>query len=204
MASAYERGLVVCHCCNKLCEHIEIDVGHVACPRCETKLYQRSPNSLQRTWACLIAALILFLPANIYPISYFTKSGTVQEDTIMSGVIALAAADMLPIALIVFTASIAIPFAKIIGLSFILISLKFNILRNRKSRLRMYHAIEWIGKWSMLDLFVISIMATLVNLGQILDFSCGPAATAFAMVILLTVLATESFDTRLIWDDVND
>lgn len=202
MSTALQQNLVLCHCCHLLCQAQQPDSGRACCPRCHTPLYARQPFSIQRTIACLIAALILFIPANIYPISYFTTNGQVEGDTILSGVLRLADAGMMPIAIIVFTASIAIPLGKIIGIGLILLSLKIRILRSKRSRLIMYRAIDWIGKWSMLDLFVISLMATLVNVGQLLDLSCGPAATPFALVILFTVLATESFDTRLIWDDL--
>lgn len=204
MSSALEQNMVQCHCCHLLCEQLTPDEGVACCPRCHTPLHPRAPMSIQRTAACLIAALILFFPANIYPISYFTTNGQVESDTIFSGVMRLADAGMTPIAIIVFTASFAIPLGKILGIGLILLSLKFRVLRSRRFRLVMYRTIDWIGKWSMLDLFVISLMATLVNVGQLLDLSCGPAATPFALVILLTVLATESFDTRLIWDDALD
>lgn len=202
MTSALEQGLVQCHCCHLLCQQTETESGQACCPRCHTPLHPRIPMSIQRTAACLIAAIILLVPANIYPISYFTTNGQTQADTIFSGVMSLSKAGMTPIAIIVFTASVVIPVAKIFGIGLITLSLKFRILRDKRSRLVMYRSIEWIGKWSMLDLFVISLMAALVNVGQLLDLSCGPAATPFALVILLTVLATESFDTRLIWDDV--
>lgn len=204
MTSALEKGLIQCHCCHLLCQHEESSNGQICCPRCHTPLQARIPMSIQRTIACLVAALILFIPANLYPISYFTTNGQMVGDTIFSGVMRLSDAGMLPIAIIVFVASIAIPLGKILGIGLILLSLKFRIFRDKRSRLVMYRAIDWIGKWSMLDLFVISLMATLVNVGQLLDLSCGPAATPFALVILLTVLATESFDTRLIWDDLLD
>ena len=201
MPSALQQELVQCSHCQLLCHQVHLTTGTARCPRCHTVLHARIPFSVQRTWACLIAALILFVPANVYPISYFTANGQLEPDTIWSGVMRLMDEGMLPIAFIVFTASIAIPLGKIIGIGSILISLRCNWFRSKSARLRMYRIIDWIGKWSMLDLFVISLMAALVNIGQLLDLSCGPAATAFALVIVMTVLATESFDTRLIWDD---
>ena len=188
-------GLVLCHDC-----HMVSDQGVTHCPRCGSKLHQRLPNSLQRTWALLIAAIVLMFPANLYPISYTIVNGSLQPDTIISGVIALAKADMVPIAAIVFIASVAVPLLKIMGILVILAAVHSKAKLRRKQRLQLYHIIHFIGRWSMVDLFVITIMSALLNVGILVGFSAGPAATAFGAVVLLTMFATQSFDTRLIWD----
>ncbi|WP_394152341.1 PqiA/YebS family transporter subunit [Vibrio maritimus] len=170
------------------------------CIRCESPLHHRKPNSMQKTWALLIAATIAIFPANLIPISILITNGQLLEDTIFSGVASLINNDMLGIAIIIFVASIVVPVAKILGLAYLLICIQFNMVRNHRHALMIYRAIKWIGKWSMTDLFVISIMLTLVDRGQILNFTPGFGAVAFGIVVVLTMLAAESIDPRLLWD----
>lgn len=170
------------------------------CRRCKRSLTKRKPNSIQKTWALLIAASAFIIPANIIPISILFTNGKRIEDTIFSGVASLITKDMYGIALIIFVASIIVPVAKIVGMSYILLSIQFGQKKYQKQRMIIYFVVKWIGKWSVMDLFVISIMMTLVDRGQILNFSPGLGAVAFGVVVILTMLATESFDPRLIWD----
>lgn len=188
-------GLCLCKVCRQLNSS---DLNH--CQRCEAELQVRDYSSLQKSWALLITAAILLVPANIYPITMLTNQGQVRHDTIFSGILHLVHSDMLPIAVIVFTASILVPWIKIIGLSIYLCAISFDIPISKKKLMVGFHIIEWIGRWSMLDLFVISITVALVNMGQLLDAKPAPAATAFALVILLTQLAAKVLDTRLLWD----
>jgi len=188
-------GLCLCKVCRQLNSS---DLSH--CKRCEAELQVRDYSSLQKSWALLITAAILLVPANIYPITMLTNQGQVRHDTIFSGILHLVHSDMLPIAVIVFTASILVPWIKIIGLSIYLCAISFDIPISKKKLMVGFHIIEWIGRWSMLDLFVISITVALVNMGQLLDAKPAPAATAFALVILLTQLAAKVLDTRLLWD----
>ncbi|MCS6123275.1 paraquat-inducible protein A [Shewanella baltica] len=188
-------GLCLCKVCRQLNSS---DLSH--CQRCEAELQVRDYSSLQKSWALLITAAILLVPANIYPITMLTNQGQVRHDTIFSGILHLVHSDMLPIAVIVFTASILVPWIKIIGLSIYLCAISFDIPISKKKLMVGFHIIEWIGRWSMLDLFVISITVALVNMGQLLDAKPAPAATAFALVILLTQLAAKMLDTRLLWD----
>lgn len=188
-------GLCLCMVCRQLNSS---DLSH--CQRCEAELQVRDYSSLQKSWALLITAAILLVPANIYPITMLTNQGQVRHDTIFSGILHLVHSDMLPIAVIVFTASILVPWIKIIGLSIYLCAISFDIPISKKKLMVGFHIIEWIGRWSMLDLFVISITVALVNMGQLLDAKPAPAATAFALVILLTQLAAKVLDTRLLWD----
>ncbi|WP_428772521.1 PqiA/YebS family transporter subunit [Vibrio sp.] len=170
------------------------------CARCHNAIFHRKPNSLQKTWAYLIAASIIIWPANLIPISILITNGQRLEDTIFSGVASLINNGMPGIAAIIFIASIVVPVAKILGLVYLLVSIHWRHALNPRHRMIIYFVVKWIGKWSIMDLFVISIMITLVDRGQILDFTPGYGAVAFGMVVILTMMATESLDPRLIWD----
>lgn len=190
----FSKKEVHCHNC-----HLSQPEGN-RCVRCDNELHHRKPRSIQKSWACLIAATISIFPANIYSISILFTNGQRLEDTILSGVASLINMEMHGIALIIFVASILVPAAKIVGLGFILITIHLKQPVHLKQRMFIYFVIKWIGKWSVMDLFVISIMMTLVDRGQILNFSPGYGAVAFGMVVVFTMLATEAFDPRLIWD----
>jgi len=186
---------VHCHNC-----HLSQPEGS-NCVRCHHKLYHREPKSIEKTWAYLIAATIAIFPANILPISILLSNGQRLEDTIFSGVASLINSGMVGIAIVIFVASIVVPVAKIIGLAYLLLAIKFKRNVFFRQRMIIYFVIKWIGKWSVMDLFVISIMLTLVDRGQLLDFTPGYGAIAFGMVVVLTLLAAESLDPRLIWDN---
>ncbi|WP_428198379.1 PqiA/YebS family transporter subunit [Aliivibrio kagoshimensis] len=184
------------------CLHCHLSQAHNShCVRCHTKLEQRKRHSIQKTWACLIAATICMFPANFFAISIFFNNGKRVEDTIFSGVVSLIRDDMSGIAAIIFIASIIVPMTKILGLGYILLCIQFKRSIYHKQRMFIFSAVKWIGKWSVMDLFVISIMMTLIDRGQILDFTPGSGAIAFALVVVLTMLATESLDSRLIWEN---
>ncbi|MDX1301728.1 paraquat-inducible protein A [Photobacterium sp.] len=184
-----------CHSCHLT----QANATH--CKRCGNSLHIRLPHSIQKTWAYLIAAAVFIFPANLYPISIFFNNGKRVEDTIFSGVASLIKDDMAGIAIIIFVASIVVPVAKILGLTYILLSIQFKRRVYHLSRMKIFRIIQWIGKWSVMDLFVISLMVALIDRGQILDFTPGPGAIAFAVVVVLTMLAAESLDSRLIWDN---
>ena len=170
------------------------------CPRCHVPMCHRQPYSLQKTWAALIAAMILLIPANLLPISIIYANGTRLEDTIFSGVVSLATSGNVPIAAIVFIASVLVPFTKVIVLIVLLLSIHFKTSHSLKTRIRLLRLVTWIGRWSMLDLFVIALMMSLVNRDQLLSFTMGPAAFYFGSAVILTILAVEWLDSRLIWD----
>ncbi|MFC3023956.1 PqiA/YebS family transporter subunit [Vibrio zhugei] len=170
------------------------------CQRCHHRLHKRRPQSIERTWAYLIAATVAIFPANLIPISILLTNGQHLDDTIYSGVVSLFNSHMAGIAIIILIASILVPMAKILGLGYILVSIQFKRMTFAKHRMRIFFIIKMIGKWSMLDLFVISIMLTLVDRGQLLNFIPGNGAVAFGLVVVLTLLATESLDPRLMWD----
>ncbi|MGF1726414.1 PqiA/YebS family transporter subunit [Photobacterium nomapromontoriensis] len=171
------------------------------CVRCGCELHKRLPHSIQKTWAYLIAATVFIFPANLYPISIFLNNGKRAEDTIFSGVALLVKTNMTGIAILIFVASIVVPVAKILGLALILLTIQFKRSVNHLQRMKLYRFIQWIGKWSMMDLFVISLMVALIDRDQLLDFTPGPGAIAFGVVVVLTMLAAESLDSRLIWDN---
>lgn len=192
--SSIEKTLHCHHC------HLSQPEGE-ACLRCHSPIHHRKPFSVQKTWAYLIAASIAIFPANLIPISILLTNGKRLEDTIFSGVASLVKNGMPGIAIIIFVASIVVPVAKILGLSYLLLAIQFKRKIFHRHRMTLYFVIKWIGRWSMMDLFVISIMMTLVDRGQILDFTPGYGAVAFGIVVVLTMLAAESMDPRLIWDN---
>jgi paraquat-inducible protein A len=203
--SAQQRGIARCTECGKLSYLPEL--GHkttAACPRCNTKLSFRKPHSLQRSWAYTIAATALMIPANILPILTVISFGQGDPDTIMSGVVKLWVADLQAIAVIVFIASIAVPVLKLLILVILMLVVQWQLPLSRQQCTILYRFIHFIGRWSMLDLFMISILVTLVHLGNIATVESGPAATSFAAVVVLTLFAANSFDPRLIWDLDND
>jgi paraquat-inducible protein A len=163
-------------------------------------LFQRLPQSLSRTWALLITAAILLIPANLYPIMTVVYFGSGQPDTIISGVVRLIQSGQYPIAILVFIASVAVPVIKILGIAFLLLVVQLRWRLSPHQCTLMYRSIEWIGRWSLLDLFMISILVTLVDLGEIATVSAGTGSTAFAGVVVLTMMSVMTFDPRLIWD----
>ena len=204
-ASARQLGLVSCHDCHLL-NRIPKASGHAFayCSRCGGELHQRKPNSLKRTWALLIAAMVFYIPANVLPMTITSAIGTTQADTIMSGVIYFVTSGSWEIALVIFTASIFVPFMKFAILIYLLLSVQFKSIKRPKDRTRLYRFTEAIGRWSMLDIYVVTILVALVKLGFLADIEAGPAAIYFAAVVVTTMIAAESFDPRLIWDVVEE
>ena len=200
--SALRQGYLCCRVCHKTVAQDAQKM--IECPRCQTPIYPRTPNSLAQSWALLISSFILYIPANVLPIMSLNKSGVIRTDTIMSGIINLASIGMQPIALIVFIASILVPLLKMIGLALILLAVQFKWQRNACLRTRMYRMIEFVGRWSMLDIFVISILLGIVKFNKVASVDIEPAALLFQIVVLLTMFAALRFDSRLIWDDINE
>jgi paraquat-inducible protein A len=163
-------------------------------------LHQRKSNSLRRTWALVIAAFIFYIPANVLPITVVTSLGKTQADTIMSGVIYFVHTGMWPIALVIFVASVAVPLIKLFVLAFLLISVQRKWKWRPEDRTRLYRIAEAVGRWSMVDIFVVTILVALVKLGGLATIDAGPAASYFAAVVVTTMFAAMSFDPRLIWD----
>ncbi|MHA6494026.1 paraquat-inducible protein A [Pseudomonas borbori] len=198
---AIDAGLLLCHECHQL-NPLQAGAKKQFCSRCGGLLHARRPNSLVHTWALLLTAAILYIPANVLPIMTVSSLGSsAQADTIMSGVIELLSYGMYPIAAVVFVASIVVPTFKLLGIGFLLYSVQRHQVMSRRQRVLMYRFIEWIGRWSMLDIFVIAILVAVVKFGSLASVEPGLGAAAFASVVILTMLAALTFDPRLIWDD---
>ncbi len=196
--SALAQGLVRCHDCGCL-SRLDAQISH--CSVCGSHLHQRTPQSLQRCLAFLLSSYALYLPANIFPIMTVTQLSVTEKHTIIGGIFALIDKDMLPIAILVFVASILVPLLKLLGLSLLLLNIHYRWQRNARLWTQLYRIIAFVGRWSMLDIFMISILVAVVDLGGVSKVLAGPAATAFAAVVVLTMFAAMSFDPRLIWDN---
>ncbi|MBV8043400.1 membrane integrity lipid transport subunit YebS [Pluralibacter sp.] len=194
-ATRPDPGLQVC----LGCQHTGFADARGRCRRCHVPLRHRRPYSLQKSWAALIASLVLLFPANLLPISIIYVNGARQEDTIMSGIMSLAHSNV-AVAAVVFIASILVPFTKVIVLFTLLVSIHFKCEQGLRTRLLLLRFVTWIGRWSMLDLFVISLTMSLINRDQLLAFTMGPAAFYFGSAVILTILAVEWLDSRLLWD----
>ena len=199
---AIDAGLLICHECHQL-NPVQAGAERQFCSRCGGRIYARRPNSLVRTWALLLTAAILYIPANLLPIMTVNSLGKGQTDTIMSGVIELVNYGMLPIATVVFVASILVPTFKLVGIGLLLYSVQRHQPMSVRQRILMYRFIEWIGRWSMLDIFVNAILVAMVNFGSLASIEPGLGAAAFACVVILTMLAALTFDPRLIWDNTD-
>ncbi|WP_412481575.1 paraquat-inducible protein A [Pseudomonas asiatica] len=197
---AIDAGILVCNECHEL-NRQQPDSTSQTCTRCGAIVHARRPNSIARTWALLIAASILYIPANMLPIMTVSTLGQGSPDTIMSGVITLLKHGMVPIAAVVFIASILVPTFKLVGIGLLLYSVQRRQPLSARQRILMYRFIEFIGRWSMLDIFVIAILVALVNFGRIASVEANLGAVAFATVVILTMLAALTFDPRLIWDN---
>lgn len=203
--TAQQAGLISCRICHLSSRIPPIEEGVPACPRCGTALHSRKPNSLARTWALLISAAILYVPANVLPITISSSIGsTAQADTIISGVIFFYLEGSRLIAVIIFVASIFIPIFKILTLCYLLLSVQLRWLRRPLDRARLYRIIELVGRWSMIDVFVITLMIALIKLGAVGNLAAGPGGLYFAAVVVITMFASNSFDPRLIWDALEE
>ena len=170
------------------------------CPRCGFRLHHRKTHSIARAWALLIAAVILYIPANLYPVLIINQLGSSQPSTIVGGVHELVLAGMWPLALLVFVASVVVPILKIVCLALLLFSTQAGATWGLKERTVLYRIVEFVGRWSMIDVFMVSLLVALVQFGAITSIAPGHGATAFAAVVILTMFAAECFDPRLMWD----
>jgi paraquat-inducible protein A len=195
------RELVGCHTCQLVCRLPAASSSEKAhCPRCGSPLHRRKPNSIDKTWALLITAALLYIPANIYPVMTFESLGQGAPSTIIGGVKELIAANMWPLALIVFVASVFVPILKLICLAWLLLSVRRRSRWRLRDRTLIYRIVEAVGRWSMVDVFVVSILVALVQLGSIANIVPDVGIVAFASVVVLTMIAALAFDSRLMWD----
>ncbi len=169
-------------------------------PRCNEELTFRRRNTIQRTWALILAAAICYLPANILPVMTTTALGSVEEDTIIAGVVLLYTTGSWHLALIVLIASVMIPLAKLIALAYLLITVQQGSIRSNRDRGRLYRLVEFVGRWSMLDVFVATFIVALIQFGPLMSILPGTGVLFFGAVVVLTMVAAECFDPRLIWD----
>jgi paraquat-inducible protein A len=191
--------LFSCHVCGLLLRDPGPG-GHPRCTRCESVLHRRKRNSLQRSFAYLLAAAILYVPANVLPILQTSSVGYEGNDTIFSGIMTLWSGGSWPLALLVLFASILVPTLKFAVLGFLLLSTHRGWSWGLHDRMVLYRLIEFIGRWSMLDIFVVALTVSLVQLRGIATIHAGAGALAFASVVILMMYAAQAFDPRLMWD----
>jgi paraquat-inducible protein A len=191
-------GLLVCLQCRATVR--AMNLAHPRCPRCNAHLFQRKPHSLAVTAALLLCAAVLYIPANLLPVMYTRSLLDDERDTIMSGVLVLLHSGSWPIAVLVFIASIVVPLLKIITLSVILFSVWRRSPRLHAERSELFRMVDFIGRWSMLDVYAISLLVALVQIRSLAFVAVGWGALAFGAVVVLTLFAARTFDERLLWD----
>lgn len=197
--SARSRGLVACHVCGLVLLNPG-DSGPARCTQCASRLHSRKPHSLQHSLALLLAAAILYVPANAFPILHTATLGRDESDTILSGIIALWSDGSWPIATLVFVASILVPSLKFVVLGFLLLTTHRGWHWALYDRTVLYRVVDYIGRWSMLDIFVVTLLVALVQFRGLATVEPGPGALAFATVVILMMYAAQAFDPRLMWD----
>jgi paraquat-inducible protein A len=201
--TAMQQGLQSCEGCGLLSRPAP-GAEERRCPRCGEELHFRKPDALQRTLAFLIAAAICYLPANLLPVMTTITASGEDSDTIMQGVVLLWSPTGWPLSLIVLFASIMIPSAKILALLYLVITVRRGAIENNRQRIRLYRIVDIIGRWSMVDVFVDTFTVALIQLQPLMSVKPAPGLFFFAAVVVLTMLAVESFDPRLIWDPASD
>jgi paraquat-inducible protein A len=200
--TAAQAGLLSCEACQLLSRPASaMEPGF--CRRCGEKLEFRRHASIEITWALVIAAAICYIPANALPVLNTTTLGTSEGDTILSGVAFLYTSGSWPLALIVLVASVMIPLGKLVALVYLLVTVQRGSIASNHERTRLYRIVEIIGRWSMLDVFVDAYTVALVQLQPLMSVAPGAGVLFFAAVVVLTMLAAQAFDPRLIWDAGN-
>ncbi|KND58189.1 Paraquat-inducible protein A [Candidatus Burkholderia verschuerenii] len=202
ITTASREHLVSCHSCG-LVQPLAHTIEKQRCTRCHATVHRRNPDSIARTWALLISAAILYIPANLFPIMHTASILGSEDDTIMSGVALFWNDGDIPLAAVIFIASILVPMLKLISIGFLLISVQRRSKWQPRQRTTMFRIVEGIGRWSMLDVFVITLTVALVRFNSLAVITAGPGALAFASVVVLTMLASMQFDPRLIWDNID-
>ncbi|MBU0972064.1 MAG: paraquat-inducible protein A, partial [Proteobacteria bacterium] len=199
--TAVAQNLAACHTCGLMVAQTGKNASHGHCPRCKTPVHSRKPNSTERTWALIFSAILLFIPANFYPVMTVIQIGQEYPSTILGGVVHLIESGMWILALIIFFASIIVPVLKLIILSFLLISIQRKSTWRSRDRTLLFRVTEVVGAWSMVDIYVVAILAGLVNLGALSTIKPGIGVIFFGAVVVITMFAAHSFDPRLIWDN---
>jgi paraquat-inducible protein A len=200
--TARRAGLIGCHACGL----VQTRIGRQADPRCAQclhVLHERRPDSLTRTVSLLAAAALAYIPANLLPIMHASSLGRSEDDTILGGVAYFWTSGDWPLAVVVFVASVLVPMLKLVALTLLAATVRHGCVWRRRERAGLYRLVERIGRWSMLDVFVVALTVTLVHFGSFAVITAGPATLAFAAVVILTMLASHQFDPRLIWDNAD-
>ncbi len=201
--TAAECNLIGCHTCALLVSERSLDEdGHGDCPRCGSPLQHRKVHSIAWTWALILTAVLLYIPANVYPVMTVIQFGQGDPNTILSGVVQLIEEGMWVLAMIIFFASIVVPVLKLIVLSFLLITIKKKSLWRSRDRTILFRVAESVGAWSMVDIYVVALLTGLVNFGALSTVRPGIGASFFGAVVVITIFAAHSFDPRLIWDNI--
>ena len=193
--TAREAGLVACTRCTRVWP-----IEETRCARCGSRLVSRDGKSLQRVWAWWIAGVMAYIPANLYPMLETRTLVYRQQDTIVGGVVELAKHGSWGIAFIILLASVGIPLAKFAAIAFLAMSVRRGSTMDPDRRQGLYEIVEYIGRWSMIDVFVVAILSSLVQLNIIVTIAPGPAALTFALSVIFTMLSAQAFDSRMIWD----
>lgn len=196
--SGQSLGLWVCRECRATVR--SIGAASSRCPRCAAPLHARRPHSIATTATLVVCAAVLYIPANVLPVMRTHTLISEKNDTILSGVISLAHSGSWPIALLVFVASIVVPLLKLVALGELLIAVRRKSVRHPAQRSRLFRVVEFVGRWSMLDVYAVALLVTLVQVRSLASIQVRPGALAFAAVVVLTMLAAQSFDERLLWD----
>jgi paraquat-inducible protein A len=198
MITAASRGYSNCEVCGKLS-----NASLEQCPRCHARLEVRKADSIRRVLVFTITASILYIPANVLPITITYQLGNEINSTIIGGVFFLWHHGSYPVALVILIASVMVPSGKIMALYYLCWVVKSGRAINQKDNTFLYRVVEFIGRWSMVDVFVVALLVALIQLGGVLAFAPGAAALSFAGVVIITMFAASSFDPRLIWDNTD-
>ncbi len=197
MTTALEAGLVTCRTCARVWPS-----DTERCGRCGARLVSRDRHSLSRVWAWWTVGLICYIPANMFPMLNTTLLAKTSGDTIVGGAVALAMHGALPVALVILIASVAIPVGKFAAVAYLALSVQHRWKTDHLRRTQLYEVVEFIGRWSMIDVFVVAVLSALVQLSVVVSINPGPAAVNFALSVIFTMLAARSFDSRMIWDSL--
>ena len=197
LPTALEKNKACCHVCGRTAS----SALH-RCPRCHASLHTRKPDGIQRCVALLIASMIAYIPANIWPIMIVTQLGQTEPSTILGGVAIFWEMHAYPVAIIIFTASVMIPSLKLVSLALLCAVASGKLKMEPRRATKIYQFTELVGRWSMVDVFVVAILVGLIQLGNVMNVRPGAAAVAFAITVILTMLAAHSFEPKLIWDHV--
>ena len=193
--TAREAGLLACTRCARVWPR-----GRDFCGRCGSPLHSRKPFSLQRVWGWWFAGLVCYIPANLYPMLRTRTLIQSSENTIVGGAVELMQHGAVAVALIVLVASVAIPVGKFVAIAYLALNLGEAAPLRAHRRQQLYELVEFIGRWSMIDVFVVAILSALVQLNVVATVQPGPAALTFALSVIFTMLSAKSFDSRMIWD----